>query len=133
MPTPQLVLPPLALNKAVKASGVVIWDKSRTMVTVMLLRVLLAETGVLKVVPDITRLPPSVVMATESFWVPKSASREAKSEYPTIELSRSVVAAVALRLMPTASVMMDSIFFIINVPGWMVRMHVHKQGFCVSS
>ena len=85
------------------------------MVTVMLLRVLPPETGWLKVVPDNTRLPPSVVMATESFRVPKSARREVKSEYPTMELSRSVVAAVALRLMPAASIKADSIFFMINV------------------
>ena len=57
------------------------------METVMLLRVPEPETGVLNLTsgPDRSRLSPLVVIVTESRWVPKSAMRESKSEYPTID------------------------------------------------
>ena len=54
-------------------------------------------------------------METESVRVPKSAVWEAKSEYPTMELSNRAVAAVALRLMPAERIRVDNNLFMVSI------------------
>lgn len=88
-------------------------DRSRTIVTDITSRLLAPYP--LKVIPDNVRLLSSDVMETESFRVPKSAVWEAKSEYPTMELSSREVAAVTLRLMPAERIRVDNNLFMVSI------------------